>query len=68
MKFSTALPALLIVAAPHISRADDCPEAFRGAAITATSVYDGVSLTFTTNSERIPTLRSELREVAMMLE
>src|SRR3954463_6820723 len=71
MKFRIALPVLLVVAAPHIvrtARAEDCPEAFRGAAITATSVYDGVALTFTTDASRILTLRSELREVAMELE
>lgn len=67
----TVLAALLFVAMPHVSYAGDeeeCPEAFRGASITAADIHDGVTLTFTTEHARILQLRDELRSVATMLE
>ncbi|HSD88474.1 MAG TPA: hypothetical protein VLB44_13195 [Kofleriaceae bacterium] len=67
-----AVAAAFVVAAPHMVRSaradDDCPEAFRGAAITTAPIRDGVALTFTTAADRLELMRDELREVAMMLE
>lgn len=67
-----AVAAAFLVATPHMvrtARADgDCPEAFRGAAVSTASIHDGVTLTFTTGANRLELLRDQLREVAMMLE
>ena len=63
--------AVVVVTNPHVVSADDsnaCPEAFRGASITAANIQDGVTLTFTTEHDRIAKLRDELREVASALE
>ncbi|HUS27364.1 MAG TPA: hypothetical protein VMZ53_02615 [Kofleriaceae bacterium] len=73
MTTRTVLAALLLVAIPHTSFAgeptdDECPEAFRGASISAGDLRDGVTLTFTTEHTRILQLRSELRSVATALE
>src|SRR5512143_2428163 len=67
-----AVAAAFVVAAPHMVRSarsdDDCPEAFRGAAVKTAVIDDGVALTFTTAAARMALLRDQLREVAMMLE
>jgi len=67
-----AVAAAFVVAAPHMVRSaradDDCPDAFRGAAVTTAVIEDGVALSFTTAADRLEPMRDELREVAMMLE
>jgi hypothetical protein len=70
MKFPTLLTSLaVLVAAPHIVRAEpDCPDAFRGAAITTNQIHDGVALTFTTDGTKVDIMRDQLRELAMMIE
>ena len=70
MKFPSLLTSLaLVVAAPHIVLAEpDCPDAFRGAAISATQIHDGIALTFTTDAPKIDLMRDQLRELATMIE
>lgn len=70
MKFPILLTSLAaFVAAPHIVRAEpDCPDAFRGAAITSSQIHDGVALTFTTEGAKVDIMRDQLRELAMMIE
>lgn len=70
MKFPILLTSLaVVVAAPHIVRAEpDCPDAFRGAAISTNQIHDGVTLTFTTDGTKVDLMRDQLRELAMMIE
>ena len=70
MKFPILLTSLaVLVAAPHIVRAEpDCPDAFRGAAISTNQIHDGVALTFTTEGTKVDLMRDQLRELAMMIE
>lgn len=67
-----AVAAAFVVAAPHMVRSaradDECPDAFRGAAVKTAPIDDGVTLTFTTAAARLELMRSQLREIAMMLE
>jgi len=63
------LTSLLIVATAHIAHAEpDCPDAFRGAAISSAQIHDGISLTFQTDATKVELMREQLRELAMMIE
>ena len=63
------LTSLLLVAGTHVVHAEpDCPDAFRGAAISSSQIRDGVSLTFQTDAGKVHLMREQLRELAMMIE
>jgi hypothetical protein len=63
------LTSLLLVAGTHIVQAEpDCPDAFRGAAISSAQIRDGVALTFQTDATKVELMRDQLRELAMMIE